>query len=142
MNFRVYLPEKDEIVALDCEFTGIGIPRTRGGDGQWNAVATVSIVNGYGDVIYHAYVREPNVDPDLIDYRTRITGIVPGDLDEGKSLCSLFFVLSAIYTLFLGRNYWVVRRKVRDILENKYVIGSSLKHDFEVEFSSFIGTMI
>uniref|UniRef100_A0A914EEQ8 Exonuclease domain-containing protein n=1 Tax=Acrobeloides nanus TaxID=290746 RepID=A0A914EEQ8_9BILA len=109
---RPPLPHKRDIVALDCEFIGIGRSRREGGSGQWSAVAKITIVNGYKDIIYDRLVREPNVPDHLIDYRTHITGLEPGDLDRGVRFLKM-------------------RRDVARIIEDKIVVGHAIKHDFD-----------
>jgi RNA exonuclease 4 len=46
-----------------------------------NALARVSIVDYHGDVLLDRFVKPIE---HIVDYRSEITGIHPGDLDDGK----------------------------------------------------------
>jgi DNA polymerase III epsilon subunit-like protein/preprotein translocase subunit SecG len=61
-------------IALDCEFVGVGK------DGKENALARVTFINYYGRVVMDKFVKP---DEPVTDYRTAVSGIKPGDLDNG-----------------------------------------------------------
>lgn len=60
--------EKTKEVAMDCEFVGVGSDSTR------NALARVSIVNFYGDVLIDTFVRPTER---VTDFRTHVSGVHP-----------------------------------------------------------------
>lgn len=73
---------RKKCVALDCEMVGVA-PRYVPGrkpKKQSNMVARVVIVDNRGGVLYDSLVapQEP-----IIDYRTHISGVRPGDLERG-----------------------------------------------------------
>lgn len=94
-------------VAMDCEMVGIG-------DGTESMVARVSIVNHHGFCVYDKYVkpREP-----VQDYRTKVSGIRPDDLQNGEE-------------------FEIVQKEVAEILTNRILVGHALKHDLDVLYLS------
>lgn len=62
------------IVALDCEFVGVGPT------GKENALARVSIVDGFGNCLLDKYCK-PGCE--VTDYRTFVSGIKPEDIENG-----------------------------------------------------------
>lgn len=94
-------------VAMDCEMVGIG-------DGTESMLARVSIVNRHGFCVYDKYVkaREP-----VQDYRTKVSGIRPHDLENGEE-------------------FEVVQKEVAEILKGRTLIGHALKHDLDVLYLS------
>jgi len=89
-------------VAMDCEMVGVGP------EGKESALARVSIVNYYGNVILDKFVlpREK-----VVDYRTHVSGITKEILKDAEP--------------FLD-----VQKEVDDILKDKIVVGHALQHDF------------
>uniref|UniRef100_A0A0K0DY12 RNA exonuclease 4 n=1 Tax=Strongyloides stercoralis TaxID=6248 RepID=A0A0K0DY12_STRER len=91
------------IVALDCEFVGVG------NKGKFNALARVSIVSDKKKIIYDKYVK---VSEPIVDYRTYISGITPKDLESGE-------------------DYFIVRNEVKFILEGRIIVGHDLRSDLK-----------
>lgn len=94
-------------IAMDCEMVGIG-------DGTQSMIARVSIVNSHGDCIYDKYVipREP-----VKDYRTKVSGIRPHNLESGEE-------------------FQIVQKEVAEILRGRVLIGHALKYDLDVLYLS------
>ncbi|XP_031844703.2 uncharacterized protein LOC116432252 isoform X1 [Nomia melanderi] len=94
-------------IAMDCEMVGIG-------DGTESMIARVSIVNSHSYCIYDKYVkpREP-----VQDYRTKVSGIRPHDLQNGE-------------------DFQVVQKEVAEILRGRILVGHALKHDLDVLYLS------
>ncbi|XP_071862069.1 RNA exonuclease 4 isoform X1 [Bombus fervidus] len=94
-------------IAIDCEMVGIG-------DGSESMLARVSIVNRHGFCVYDKYVkpREP-----VQDYRTRVSGIRPHDLENGEE-------------------FQIVQNEVAEILKGRTLVGHALKHDLDVLYLS------
>ena len=61
---------------MDCEMVGTGY------EGKDSILARVSIVNQFGQCVYDKYVQP--VDK-VTDYRTRYSGIRPGDMEKGNN---------------------------------------------------------
>uniref|UniRef100_A0A0K0FVA2 RNA exonuclease 4 n=1 Tax=Strongyloides venezuelensis TaxID=75913 RepID=A0A0K0FVA2_STRVS len=91
------------IVALDCEFVGIG------NKGRENGLARVSIVSDQKKIIYDKYVK---VKEPIIDYRTYVSGITPQDLEKGEDYCT-------------------VRNEVKFLLEGRIIVGHDLRSDLK-----------
>ena len=72
---RLNLTRPGRYVALDCEMVGVGI------DGQESSLARVSIVNYHGVVLLDQVVKQRER---VVDYRTKWSGIRPGDMVNGK----------------------------------------------------------
>ncbi|CAD1473204.1 unnamed protein product, partial [Heterotrigona itama] len=94
-------------IAIDCEMVGIK-------DGIQSMLARVSIVNRHGFCVYDKYVkpREP-----VQDYRTKVSGIRPHDLQNGEE-------------------FEIVQKEVAEILKGRILVGHALKHDFDVLYLS------
>ncbi|XP_076668515.1 RNA exonuclease 4 isoform X2 [Andrena cerasifolii] len=94
-------------VAMDCEMVGIG-------DGTKSMIARVSVVNLHGFCVYDKYVkpREP-----VQDYRTKVSGIRPHNLQNGE-------------------DFQVVQKEVAEILRGRVLVGHALKHDLDVLYLS------
>jgi len=101
-NDSTYKEKFDNYVSIDCEMVGVGP------EGKESALARVSIVNYYGNVILDKFVlpREK-----VVDYRTHVSGITKEILKDAEPFLE-------------------VQKEVADILKNKLVIGHSLEHDF------------
>jgi DNA polymerase III epsilon subunit-like protein len=95
--------ESSQIVALDCEFVGVGPQKT-------NALGRCSIVSYTGDIICDIYVLP---DEPITDYRTPWSGIRPHDL------------VNAI-------PYECARNIIKAILKDKLVVGHALVNDLTV----------
>jgi len=92
-------------VAMDCEMVGVG-------DGSDNMVARVSIVNQHGEPIFDKYVKPKEK---VIDYRTHVSGIRPGDMEKGEKLEK-------------------VQKDVADILNGRILVGHAIQNDLKVLF--------
>lgn len=94
-------------IAIDCEMVGIG-------DGTESMVARVSIVNRHGFCVYDKYVkpREP-----VQDYRTKVSGIRPHNLQSGEE-------------------FEIVQKEVAEILRGRILVGHALKYDLAVLYLS------
>lgn len=90
-------------MAIDCEMVG------GGSDGRINILARVSIVGFNNQIIMDKYVS-PSMD--VTDYRTSVSGIRPRDLDGAV-------------------DFEKIRLEVTDILDNKILVGHSLKNDLD-----------
>ncbi|XP_052743728.1 uncharacterized protein LOC112052873 isoform X2 [Bicyclus anynana] len=90
--------------AIDCEMVGSGYR------GCQSILARVSIVDWFGDVVLDEYVQP--IEP-VTDYRTPYSGITPEDLVNGI-------------------DFFTVRKKVISILQEKILVGHSLKFDLDV----------
>ncbi|KOX70829.1 RNA exonuclease 4 [Melipona quadrifasciata] len=94
-------------IAIDCEMVGIR-------DGIASMLARISIVNRHGFCVYDKYVkpREP-----VQDYRTKVSGIRPEDLQNGEE-------------------FEIVQKEVAEILKGRILVGHALKHDLDVLYLS------
>lgn len=95
-----------KVVALDCEFVGIGP------DGREDALARASVVNSRGEVLYDSFVR---VEAPVVDYRTQFSGVLPENLigpdaDDPRS----------------------ARSKIADILKGRILVGHAVHNDLRV----------
>lgn len=97
--------EKQNYIAIDCEMVGVG-PH-----GRYSALARVSIVNWYNDVILDKYVK---VDEPVTDYRTFVSGITPSHLDADNAI-----------------SFDECRSLVSSLIEGKVIVGHALKNDFD-----------
>ena len=97
-------PEITNIVGMDCEYVGIGF------EGREHQLARVSIVNADGLPIYDKYVRP--TEP-IVDYRTDVSGIRPGNLTNGE-------------------HFQTVQQEVHKLLADKIVVGHAVHNDFKV----------
>ncbi|XP_033341126.2 RNA exonuclease 4 isoform X1 [Megalopta genalis] len=118
LNTRLQLVRdtvKDEInnakltkhLAMDCEMVGIG-------DGTESMIGRVSIVNSLGCCVYDKYVKPRER---VQDYRTRVSGIRPHNLQNGE-------------------DFQIVQKEVAEILRGRILIGHALKYDLDVLYLS------
>jgi len=96
--------EVGKYLAIDCEMVGVG-PR----DAEESALARVSIVNYYGNVVLDTYVQPKEK---VTDYRTWVSGIKPEHLEDASS-------------------FEDVTRKVADLIRNKVLIGHAITNDLQ-----------
>ncbi|KAL5081594.1 hypothetical protein RYX36_010015 [Vicia faba] len=95
-----------DAVAMDCEMVGVG-------QGNKSALARVSLVNKWGNVIYDEFVRPMER---VVDYRTKISGIRPQDLRKAKDFCT-------------------AQKKVAELIHGRILVGHALSNDLKVDFS-------
>lgn len=60
---------------MDCEMVGVGR------EGRESMLARVSIVNQHGHCVYDQFVKPIE---EVVDYRTKVSGIRKQDLEKGK----------------------------------------------------------
>jgi len=100
-------------IAIDCEMVGVG-------DGKESALARVSLVNQHGVCLYDKFVKPKE---DVADYRTKVSGVRPGDLALGEELET-------------------VQKDVAKIVEGRILVGHAISHDLKVLFLSHPPHMI
>lgn len=95
-----------DIVAIDCEMVGAGYR------GLHSIVASVCVINAFGNVLYYALVqpREP-----VVDYRTAYSGITREMLASQDA-----------------RPFAEVRARVKELLDGRICVGHSVDNDFIV----------
>ncbi|CAI8494944.1 unnamed protein product [Hanseniaspora opuntiae] len=109
-NYERMLQEKrsaykiGRYIAIDCEFVGSGFKGSR------SELGRVSIVNFHGNVVYDTYVK-PNRP--VTDYRTKYSGLRPGDIRNGVS-------------------FETARSQVLEIIEGRVLVGHSIQNDLSV----------
>ncbi|KAK1608044.1 hypothetical protein QYE76_031717 [Lolium multiflorum] len=91
-------------LALDCEMVGVGA------GGSKSALARVTLVNSFGNVVYDEYVRPMER---IVDYRTHISGIRPKHMNKAK-------------------DFSVVQKDVADLITGRVLVGHALHHDLKV----------
>ncbi len=72
--FSLFFFRVTKVVAMDCEMVGVG----RGG--AESILARVSVVNHFGHCLYDKFVQPSEK---VTDYRTRVSGIRPQDIEKG-----------------------------------------------------------
>jgi RNA exonuclease 4 len=92
------------VLALDCEMVGVG------SFGQQSVLASVCVVNEYGNIVYFSYSLPAQK---VTDYRTKYSGIKKGMLDDAPSFES-------------------VRLEVMQLIKDKIVVGHSVDNDLTV----------
>ncbi|VDM32847.1 unnamed protein product [Hydatigera taeniaeformis] len=114
-------------VALDCEMVGVGVDCR-------SALARVSIVAHDGSVLYDVISRPEEI---ITDYRTRWSGIRPSDMQRAIPFESVREQVMRIIEVrrmscrFIGNGFANLLGKP-SLLQNRIVVGHSLKNDFEV----------
>ena len=94
--------DKNKFVAMDCEMVGVA-------NNTKSALARVSIVDYYGNVILDKYVKPLE---HVSDYRTWVSGIYPHHLSNAA-------------------NFYKIRNQVSNLLKGKIVIGHALTNDWK-----------
>ncbi|PLW30727.1 hypothetical protein PCASD_18441 [Puccinia coronata f. sp. avenae] len=107
--------EVGKYLAIDCEMVGVG-PR----EAEESALARVSIVNYYGNVVLDTYVQPKEK---VKDYRTWVSGIKPEHLENASS-------------------FEDVTRQVADLTRNKILIGHAISNDLQALLLSHPRQMI
>jgi RNA exonuclease 4 len=97
-------------VAIDCEMVGVGE------NGKEDMVARVSLVNQMCERIYDKHVQP--TEP-VVDYRTKVSGIRPGDLKKQNAT-----------------PFETVQREVADLIKNRILVGHALHNDLRVLYLS------
>ncbi|CAM8948793.1 unnamed protein product [Rhodiola kirilowii] len=90
-----------DALAMDCEMVGVGANQS--------ALARVTLVNEWGNVVYDEYVCPVE---HVVDYRTEISGIRPHHLKEAKK-------------------FQVAQEKVAEMLKGRILVGHALHHDLK-----------
>lgn len=96
------------VVAMDCEMVGVGY------EGKDSVLARVSLVNVMGHCIYDKFVKPTE---EVVDYRTAVSGIRPGDIEKGEDFAK-------------------VQKEVSEILNGRTLVGHAVHHDLKVLFLS------
>ncbi|XP_056587199.1 RNA exonuclease 4 [Triplophysa dalaica] len=91
-------------VAMDCEMVGVGF------DGEDSIVARVSLVNQFGKCVYDKYVKPTER---VTDYRTKVSGIRPKDIENGEEV-------------------WTVQKEVAEILKGRVLVGHAIHNDLKI----------
>ncbi|KAJ3709341.1 hypothetical protein LUZ61_013046 [Rhynchospora tenuis] len=91
------------VLAIDCEMVGVGFQGTK------SALARVTLVNSWGNVLYDEYVRPME---HISDYRTRISGIRPKHMKKAKE-------------------FWAVQQRVAELIKGRILVGHALHHDLK-----------
>lgn len=104
-------PKITKAVAMDCEMVGVGA------NGVDSIVARVSLVNEHCECIYDVYVLPTE---EVTDYRTRVSGIRPGDLTRESG----------------AKSFKLVQKEVADLIEGHVLVGHALNNDLDVLFLS------
>ena len=117
LSFVLLTSGPGRYIALDCEMVGIGA------DGTGNALARVSVVNYYGNVLLDTFVvpRER-----VTDWRTKYSGIRPADVRSPQGLVSIFAMLT------LAIDFDEVQMKVGELIKGRILVGHSIQKDLDV----------
>lgn len=97
------IPSPDRIVAMDCEFVGV-FPK------DTSALGRCSIMDYNGNVIYDSFIKPEGT---IMTYRTRYSGIRKKDMKNAVP-------------------FKIAQKQIREILQDKVVVGHALHNDFKV----------
>ncbi|KAJ6826717.1 putative RNA exonuclease 4 [Iris pallida] len=105
----VLIPTSDdfsltEALAMDCEMVGVS------SQGNKSALARVTVVNTWGNVVYDEYVRPLER---IVDFRTNISGINPKNMRKAKE-------------------FMTVQQKVAEMIKGRILVGHALHNDLKV----------
>lgn len=95
-----------KLVALDCEFVGVG------DKGREDALARASLVNSRGEVLFDSFVR---VDRPVVDYRTEVSGVLPEHLRGPNAM-----------------DPRAAQKKVAELLKGRLLVGHAVGNDLRV----------
>ncbi|XP_054263023.1 uncharacterized protein LOC128986602 [Macrosteles quadrilineatus] len=101
-------PKLTKHIAMDCEMVGVEIGVNK------NMLARISLVNSNGDCVYDKFVKP--TEP-VLDYRTKVSGVRPRDLENAT-------------------DFKIVQKEVSDILKSRILVGHALKNDLKVLYLS------
>ncbi|KAK7272561.1 hypothetical protein RJT34_29235 [Clitoria ternatea] len=91
-----------DAVGMDCEMVGVG-------QANKSALGRVTLVNKWGNVIYDEFVRPIE---QVVDFRTKISGIRPRDLKKAK-------------------DFWAAQKKVAEVIKGRILVGHALRNDLK-----------
>ena len=103
-------------IAIDCEMVGVGP------NGIQDALARVSIVNYYGNVLLDTFVSPMQR---VTDWRTKYSGIRPAQLLNSEGIPPVMVLIAA-------KLFDLVQREVMELLKDRVIIGHALKGDLAV----------
>ncbi|KAG0566354.1 hypothetical protein KC19_7G057400 [Ceratodon purpureus] len=109
LSTTALLPTSDvmsltKALALDCEMVGVGY------EGKRNALARVSLVNQWGNLVYDKHVRPQEY---VQDFRTAVSGVRSRDLRKAEDL-------------------YTVQKEVIELLKGRILVGHALHNDLKV----------
>ncbi|ELU15874.1 hypothetical protein CAPTEDRAFT_27593, partial [Capitella teleta] len=90
-----------KVIAMDCEFVGVGE------DGVESILARASLVNSHGHCVYDKFVKA--TEP-VTDYRTAVSGVREEDMLRGEE-------------------FSVVQQEVADLIKGKLLVGHAIMND-------------
>ncbi|OAE20237.1 hypothetical protein AXG93_3960s1280 [Marchantia polymorpha subsp. ruderalis] len=93
-----------KVLAMDCEMVGVGV------EGKRSALARVTLVNIYGNVVYDKHVRPQEF---VTDFRTQVSGVRPRDLRKAE-------------------DFWTVQKDVAELIKGKVLVGHALHNDLKI----------
>ena len=99
-------PEITKHIAIDCEMVGVGIK------GKEHMLARCSIVNTRCEVIYDKFVKPRE---EVIDYRFKLSGVTPADLENGE-------------------DFLEVQKEISEMISNRILVGHTIRCDLKVLF--------
>ena len=105
-NSRTLFVQPDCFLALDCEMVGVGK------DGTQSALARISIVDYYGNVVMDEYIKPGRK---VTDYRSFVSGITPEILQKNAKM-----------------DYATCRKKVIRLLRGNILVGHALENDLGI----------
>ncbi|KAF9588177.1 hypothetical protein IFM89_007866 [Coptis chinensis] len=92
-----------DTIAMDCEMVGVS------SQGNKSALARVTLVNAWGNIVYDEFVRPMER---VVDFRTTISGIRPRDMRKAK-------------------DFGDVQTKVAELVKGRILVGHALHNDFK-----------
>ncbi|EJS41850.1 rex4p [Saccharomyces arboricola H-6] len=101
-------------IAMDCEFVGVGP------EGKESALARISIVNYFGQVVLDEFVKPREK---VVEWRTWVSGIKPEHMKNAVT-------------------FKEAQKRTADILDGRILVGHALKHDLEALMLSHPKSML
>ena len=105
-NNRIPYLQPQSFVAMDCEMVGVGK------DGTQSALARISILDYYGNVVMDEYIKPGRK---VTDYRSFVSGITPEILHTKAKL-----------------SFAACRKQVIKLLRGKVLVGHALENDLGI----------